>query len=59
MYTARYVTMNYAENEHLLIQSGRGAESQTVFTEADEKDFALATCFIAGWYFKPAFDSEN
>jgi hypothetical protein len=43
----------------MLLMSTKGYESKIIFTEEDQKDFALATCFVAGWEFLPVLDSEG
>lgn len=58
-YSCRYPHLDYKPNEHVLILSERGSETQINFTEQDAKDFALAKLFIAGWYFGPVLDSEG
>lgn len=59
VFVARYPCIDYAQDEHLMILSERGTESRFVWSEQEEKDFALAHCFLAGWNFAPALDSSG
>ena len=59
MFAARYPCIDYEQNHHVLLVSGKGAESRINFTEQDAADFALATCHVAGWSFQPVYEAEN
>lgn len=59
VYAARYPCIDYKPNEHVYVMSERGAESRMIWTEQDEKDFALGKVFVAGWSFQPVSDSEG
>lgn len=59
VFVARYPCIDYAENEHLMILSERGSESRFTWSEQEDKDYALAHCFLAGWNFAPAYDSSG